>query len=173
MGNIPKDHVKSVELDISGRVEDTSTDTIIALANGVVSSLLIDKQTKRACLNKLRKLGYFGDSIYLRIYVIGLYYLIRPIISKLGLVILDEDFRGKEGFIKEQLINLFLKYKVKFNELSFLFKYIGKRSPAHKIAISSLRKKIKCDLIITESQIINEFSLGKRKRLGTAKSRNS
>lgn len=173
MGNIPKSHVKSVEIDISGRVEDTSTDTVIALANGVNRSILIKKQIKRNCLDKLRKYGFFGDTIYLRIYVIGLFYLIKPIITKLGLIVLDEDFRGKERGVKEQLINLFRKYKIDFKEVSLLFKFIGKQSPAHKLAISCLRKNIKCDITLTENQVLKEFNLEKRKRLGTAKSRNS
>lgn len=173
MGNISKNHVKSVEIDISGRVEDTSTDTVIVLANGVNKSLLISKKVKRNCLNKLRKCGFIGDTIYLRIYVIALFCLIKPVISKLGLVVLDEDFRGKEKGIKEQLINLFKKYNIKFKEVSFMFKFIGKQSPAHRLAISSLRKRIECDSLLTEEEIISEFNLKKRKRLGTAKSRNS
>lgn len=168
-----KNHVKSVEIDISGRVEDTSTDTVIALANGVDKSLLIKKETKRDCLKKLRNYGFFGDTIYLRIYVIGLFHLIKSTIGKLGLIILDEDFRGKERAVKEQLINLFRKYKIEYQEVSLLFKFIGKQSPAHKLAISSLRKKIKCNIILTEEEILKEFNLEKRKRLGTTKSRNS
>jgi len=74
------------------------------------------------------------------------------------LIILDEDFRGKERVVKEQLINLFRKYKIKYQEVSLLFKFIGKQSPAHKLAISSLRKKIKCDIILAEEEILKEVS---------------
>lgn len=71
-----------IEVDQSGKVEDTATNTVIAFSNEKKRAILIPATVKRACLQELRQEGKTGKSIYRRLFVVGLLFLLKDSVKK-------------------------------------------------------------------------------------------
>jgi hypothetical protein len=91
---LPMKHI--VEVDQSGKVEDTKEDTVLALANGKQFSVLIPAPVKRACIQALRLQGRPASTFYLQLYTIALYFLLREHIEELSRVMIDNEYMGQE-----------------------------------------------------------------------------
>lgn len=149
--------IYSVEVDQSGKVEETTTDTVLAYSNGITFTLLITKEVKRNYIKAFRAHGFSGKEFYLRLFVIGLFYLLKDIIERTQQIFIDHEYYGHDGRIKDLLINFLLRagYAVDYHQIQF--KYIGKHSRAHTIALSTLRKELKPNRIITTKDILGEL----------------
>ncbi|OGM70141.1 hypothetical protein A2975_03640 [Candidatus Woesebacteria bacterium RIFCSPLOWO2_01_FULL_44_14] len=126
-----------VEVDQSGRIEETNRDTIIALANkdfGV--SLRIPAETKRQLQKIFRKQGrpkFFA----IRVFSVAVAILLQKSKLKPQLVIIDIEYPGHNQTIKS-IIGEVLK-----DTIDIEFRNIGKQSPAHKVAYLTYKKKLK------------------------------
>ena len=60
-----------VEVDQSGKIEDTATDTVLAFSNEADFAILIPAKVKRVCLRRLRNRGKAGKSIYWLVFALG------------------------------------------------------------------------------------------------------
>lgn len=54
-----------VEIDQSGRIEDTRVNTVLALSDEISFSLLILAVDKRECVRRMRERGETGKTLYL------------------------------------------------------------------------------------------------------------
>ena len=54
-----------VEVDQSGKIGDTKVATVLAFSNEEHFTILIPATVKRACLQRLRKRGKSGATLYL------------------------------------------------------------------------------------------------------------
>jgi hypothetical protein len=79
--------------------------------------------------------------------------LIKDILSKLEEVVIDIEFEGKENVIKDILMNYIRKTHPKFSKRNILFRRIGKKSDAHKVAVTVFRDKRAEDRIIRREEI--------------------
>lgn len=147
----------SVEVDISGRVEDTSTDTIFAFSNSEQYKIKLSKKTKRECVLLLRKLGKHGKSFYLQIYCCGLFCLLKRTINKIPLVTLDEEYRGRDKDIKRVVLGIFTKNGKDIPSDKIRFELIGRKSPAHLVAFTCHQGKSKPDKSITTIEILEQL----------------
>jgi hypothetical protein len=147
----------NVEVDQSGKVEDTKEDTVLAFANGIEFSVLIPATVKRECIHLSRAKGVSGDTFYLQFFAIGLFFLLRNHLHCLSRVRIDIEYVGQDGRIKEYLINLLRRagYTVKAEQIQFA--HIGKQSPADTVAWSTLRKRKKPNYILSFAEILGEF----------------
>jgi hypothetical protein len=148
-----------VEVDQSGKIGDTKIPTVLAFSNGEQYTILISAKVKRFCIRYLRTRGYSGPSFYLRLFTIGLFFLLKSQISKLSQVVIDVEYFGKDQLIKEQLINLLNRHnrEEKVNPDAIQFGYIGKKSQAHLIALQTFRRQLKLSRTLSERELIGAF----------------
>jgi len=118
-----------VEIDQSGRLEHLNTDTVIAFANGSKGSILIKVGDKRKLVVKIRKSAIPGDQAMPILFAMCIFLLIKDL-NKQSILIIDEEYTGKDKIIKSTLEKLLgIKW-----EGSVRFGRIGKDSPAHHLA---------------------------------------
>ena len=146
-----------VEVDQSGKVEDTKEDTVLAFANGMRFSILIPATVKRDCVRTLRQRGLSPKIFYLQIFVTGLFFLLKEHIPNLSHTIIDREYLGKDADIKRYLMNLLKRAKYTVNAEQFHFGHIGKGSAAHSLAIDTLRGRVQPDLKLTLEDILGQF----------------
>lgn len=139
---------RKVEVDISGLVGNTAVPTIFALSNGVSCAVILTAKTKRELITLWRLERKTDKDFYLRVYISGLIILLseRP---NLGLVTIDADVVGHDKKISSSLEN-----NEKISGLSITFSLLGKKSPAHKLALSVYRKEVKANKTISSEEII-------------------
>ena len=71
-----------VEIDQSGKIGDTKVPTVLAFSNGKRSAILIPATVKRECLLSLREQGIAGKTIYMKLFAVGLYLLLKDHIHR-------------------------------------------------------------------------------------------
>ena len=146
-----------IEVDQSGKIGKTNEDTILAFSNGKQFTVLIPRSVKQRCLRELRNQGYEPHTIYLQMFVIGLYFLLREHMQRVALVIIDIEYQGYEVKIRRFLLNLLRRDGLNVDKTQIGFGYIGKDSPAHTLAISTYRKEKVARLVLTFEDIVREF----------------
>ena len=159
-----------VEVDQSGKIEDTATDTVLAFSDGESFAILISAKVKRACLYELRQRGRTGKSIYWLLFATGLFLLLRDHVRKFSLVTIDVEYTGHSPAIKEHLLNLLRRADLPARPDLFRFRRIGKKSPAHGRAFYTHRGDIRPDGVVEAEEILREF---KQKRIGGCFRRNT
>ena len=129
-----------IEIDQSGRIEETNRDTILAAANEKYQfSVKISGRTKRRLLEEFRQKG--KPKIYtIRTFAAGLFYLIINYPKTPEQIIIDVEYEGKNSLIKDIIGE---KDKKLIDKISF--RRIGRNSPAHILAINVFRGKKKPD----------------------------
>ena len=71
--------------------------------------------------------------------------------------VIDIEYFGKEAQIKEHLINLLRRAGCVVHADQIQFQRIGKRSPAHVLALETLRGHSKPDLVLSKEDLLGEF----------------
>jgi hypothetical protein len=148
-----------VEVDQSIRFDNTSDDTVLAYANGDCRSLLIPASVKRDCLRHLRRIGYSTRTLYIRLFTTALYFLLRERVENMSRIVIDLEYPGRDAQIREHLINLLRKDGKSTGRAQIQFARIGKRSPAHELAIETLRRHKVPDLVLTQRDLLSKFRL--------------
>lgn len=139
----------SYQIDQSGKIEQTSLDTIIALSNNHRYSLTLPKKTKRALQEIFRNEGRPRMFIYDTFSA-----LLAILLSKTkpkSQIIIDKEYRN-EDLIKARILE-FLKILQSNFIPDIEFGLVGKSSPAHILAAKVGNKKIKSNLILTLEEI--------------------
>jgi hypothetical protein len=143
-----------VEVDQSGRIEFTSQDTILAFANGINYSILIPSQVKQRCVQNLRRRYHKLKEPYLKMFVVGLFILLRNHTKQLDMVIIDIEFKGLDGVIRGMLLNYLRGIVPDFPKEAIIFRSIGKHSTAHYKAYDTFTKKLKPDYTVSEAEFM-------------------
>lgn len=146
-----------VEVDQSGKIGKTNEDTVLAFSNGINFTILIPRKVKQECLRRLRVQGLEPQSIYMRMFAVGLYFLLREYTAKFQVILIDTEYPGRDAQIKEHLFNLFQRTNVGINKQQITFGFIGKASNAHTIAIATFRGKRRADRVLTVEEIMKHF----------------
>lgn len=141
-----------IEIDQSGKIEETNKDTIIAFSNGINYSIRIHRRTKRKLQEDFRKKG-IPKLFSMRTFSAGLSILIKDYLNDLDKIIIDTEYYGNEKIIKSMVLDLHSSSKRDKLKSIIEFKRIGKNSPAHILAISISRKKKKADAIISYNKL--------------------
>lgn len=159
--------MKPVQVDQSGKVEDTATDTVLAFSDDTSYAILIPSRVKRQCLLELRRRGQTGKSLYWLIFATGLFLLLKDHFKKLPLVIIDIEYEGQTARIKEHLINLLKRKDIPAVQNQVTFRRIGKKSLAHSIAYQVHRGTQSPDRRIKLGELLREFKeFKKNKKIG-------
>src|SRR5436309_2945288 len=96
-----------VEVDQSGKIEETNQNTVLAFSNDAKYSILISSAVKQECLRVLREHGLTGQTLYTQLFTAVLYFLLRGHLDNLSCVIVDTEYVGKDAEIRQHLLNLF------------------------------------------------------------------
>jgi hypothetical protein len=152
-----------IQVDQSGKVEDTAQDTILALANGITFTIRIPSTVKRECITTLRRSGITGKTMYNQLFATGLFFLLKDKIQELDKVIIDIEYIGREAQIKEHLVQLLRRAHGIVESQRIQFGYIGEHTAADEIARQTLHKKRKPDEVIRLEMILGEFKTKKNR----------
>src|SRR5258705_9399155 len=130
------------QIDQSGKVEQTSLDTIIALTNGKHYCIVLPRKVKRLLQNEFRIRGkprMFVYDTFCALLVIVLLEL-KPTAK----VYIDKEYIGNEDVIKARILEFMSKIdSLYLPDLDFTL--VGKLSPAHLLAAKVGTKKVKPD----------------------------
>jgi len=122
-----------IEVDQSGKIENTNKDTVIAFTNDIFGSILIKARNKRAIQKIFRSIGKHKIFIY-RLLAILTFLLIRKYLKKINEIIIDEEYPGKSAMIKDFLLREIRKVRPDFPKENIHFQLVGKKSRAHYLA---------------------------------------
>jgi hypothetical protein len=151
-----------VEVDQSGKkVEKTNTDTALAFSDGEEGAVLITAKVKRQCLETLRKADRKVQIFVLQIFSAGLFLLLKDYLDRLQMIIIDEEYPGREGDIKGMLLNLIRKERPGFPKEAIVFQQVGRKSGAHYKAYGVYKGFQDPDRTLTAEDILTV--LGKQK----------
>ncbi|MFH1713422.1 MAG: hypothetical protein ABH896_04565 [Candidatus Jacksonbacteria bacterium] len=141
------------QIDQSGKIEDTSRLTIVAFANGKAKSLKISAVEKQKLIKIIRMAEYPKKSFVFKIFAALIFLLIKDEVVRS--VVIDKEYLGNEMTIKNIILQLFRRVKLKEPEIDF--DLIGKKSKAHQIAIDVFRGKRKPDMVVEAQDILAIF----------------
>lgn len=154
-----------VEVDQSGKVNETNRPTAIALANGMRFSIRISARDKRAIVAELRRrYPEWQDShMYMMMFATLLYFLLREHITRLSFVIIDTEFSGKQNndSIKAHVMNLCRRAGLKVYKDQITFARVTKKSPSHTLAWRVFKGFENPDRTITARDVLKEFGFKK------------
>lgn len=125
-----------IEIDQSGKIEDTHKLTVLAYSNKISKSILITARDKQAIQKYYRSVGQPKIFVY-KLFAVLIYVLIEDKLPKINQVIIDKEYLGYEKLIRSFILEIIKKKKRKINKELFQFNLIGKKSKAHQIAIKS------------------------------------
>lgn len=127
-----------IEIDQSGKVEDTSKPTAVAFANGIKKSVLMKGKDKRALEKLFRKNSKRRVFIY-RVFALMIFSLIKDHLKSIDTLVIDTEYPGQESLIKNYLLSEVRKQYPSFSSRDIVFKQIGKSSPAHDLAYKTFK----------------------------------
>ncbi len=155
---LPMTMRSDVEVDQSGKVERTQTDTILAFSNSRRYAIRIPATVKRAALHVLRqrhKPSASRKTFYLRLFTAGLYLLLRDHLNVLDHIIVDTEYAGREADIRGMLLSLIRRTDPQYPSDRIVFRQVGKKSPAHSLTWEVHRGKYQADHVVTEKELLN------------------
>lgn len=143
-----------IEVDQSGKIERMNVDTVLAFSDGKSAAVLIPAEVKRVCLQALRREGRPKVSIVLRIFAVGLFFLLQDVLEKVTLVTIDQEYPGREGDIRGMLLRLIWASGREFEKERIVFGQVGKNSAAHFKAYGVCKGFQKADRILIAEDIL-------------------
>ena len=91
------------------------------------------------------------------IYSTLLYLLLKDYMEKLDRVVIDREYTGHEALIKDRVMALCGRRGVSVNRDQVVFDWVGKKSPAHKLAYRAYKGVMKPDRLISASEVLAEL----------------
>lgn len=137
-----------IEIDQSGRIEFSASDTVLAYSNQRQFTILIPSIVKRELIRKYREKGKVTKIFFLKLFCAAVFLLVKEILPKVEEIAIDIEYEGNESKIKNILLNHIRKTFPIFDGNKIVFRRIGKKSNAHEIAIGVFRENRKENRII-------------------------
>jgi len=139
-----------IEIDQSGKIENTNRKTIIAFSNGSCGAVVISAKDKKSIQTYFRTLGKPRLFIHIT-FVVLIYLLICNKIMRDDQIVIDREYPGYDNLIIGSLKNLLAKKKI--TDISIA--QIGKKSRAHDLAWNELQLRVQnIAKRITKEQVI-------------------
>jgi hypothetical protein len=137
------------QVDQSGKIEHTNKNTILCLANGSWDAVIVKAKTKRQIQEIFRRNGQIRNYVLFTFSIILATLLKRN--SKIGQVLVDTEYMGKDAIIKNITLELINNLKL-IPDIHFGF--VGKLSPAHDKAAKIAHNKLKARHEISPLEIL-------------------
>jgi hypothetical protein len=143
------------EVDMSGRIEETTRPTVLALANGVSTTLLMSAKEKRVAIDLLLKRKPETDRTLIHVFIFSnlIFLLVQEHIEALSLVTIDPEYIGYEPVIKNRIMTLCKKAGIWIYRDQIEFASVGKKSPAHHLAYKVYKRRVKPNRIVTAKEV--------------------
>lgn len=142
-----------IEIDQSGKIEDTSKNTIIAFSNGCFCSIMIKAREKREIQKIFRKIGKKRIFVY-KTFSVLIFLLIKNYLNKIDQIVVDIEYQGNEGIIKNFLLKEIRKVRSDFQKENIIFRGIGKKSRAHFLAYGVAIGKKSADMEVSAKDVL-------------------
>jgi len=143
-----------VEVDQSGKIGDTRVPTVLAFSNEESYAILIPAKVKRECVQRLREQGRTGKTFYMRLFAIGLFFLLKDYAFEADQIAVDVEYPGRNAEVKLYLLNILWQADVRIDTEEIHFEHIGKSSRAHKKALAVYTKEQVPDKVIKLDEIL-------------------
>lgn len=140
------------QIDQSGKIEQTSVDTVIALSNGQQYSLALPGKVKRALQEIFRDKKRSRMFIYETFSVLIVLVLIET--KPKTKVLIDNEYLGQQNLLSVLINEHSGKFFSKNPVPVFEFGFVGKSSPAHVLAAKVGTKKIKPNKTVSLEEIV-------------------
>ncbi len=144
-----------IEVDQSVRIKDAQ-DTVLAFSNNISRAIVIPAEVKRAAYTYLKNRYRTPKNPELKIFVVGLFLLLRDHLSERLYITIDEEWTGdaNEASIKGMLLNYIREILPEFDKRQIRFARIGKKSGAHLKAYRIHQGKGKPEYVATEKELL-------------------
>lgn len=129
-----------IEIDQSGKIENTNRPTVVAFSNSKSETLIVDGRTKKQIQNLFRRAGNAKIFIY-KTFAVLIFLLVKEHLYSTSQIVIDREYPGHDKLIKHLIAEVCLKTGVKFDAKMVHFSEIGKKSRAHDLAIRAFRAK--------------------------------
>ncbi|MEZ4614419.1 MAG: hypothetical protein R2867_02740 [Caldilineaceae bacterium] len=146
-----------MEIDQSGHIEMTRDNTALALANGKRYCILVPPRTARNCLLALRHKQIRPPKLQVRLFSATLACLLEEQINERIFVTIDREYAGLDQDIQRQLLRLLHRQGIPIRHEQITFGHVGKKSPAHDLALAAYRGEVKPDRIITTIELLEKL----------------
>lgn len=143
----------TIEVDQSGKIENTSQDTIIAFSNDQLGSIVIRAKDKREIQRIFREIGKPRIFVY-RLLSILIFLLIKNHLKNINQIIIDEEYPGHSALIKSFLLQEIRKTRLNFSARNISFNKIGKSSEAHNLAYLVYKNRREPDIEVGYKEIL-------------------
>lgn len=124
-----------IEIDQSGKIENTNRLTIIAYSNSKHKSIMITAKDKKSIQSIFRKIGQP------KLFAAAIFILIKNDLQKINQIIIDREYTGYENLIKNFICEIAERNGKKIEKEIIHIQSIGKKSKAHELSINAYRKK--------------------------------
>lgn len=128
-----------IQLDQSGKLEDTSRPTVVGFSNGDNKTVIISASEKKKLQKYFR--GMNKPKMYIYTTFSALICLLIYRKKKISEIIIDREYPGQEALIKNFLLSQLAKSKCEFDKRFVRFAEIGKSARVHTIVWKSYRQK--------------------------------
>lgn len=129
-----------IEIDQSGKIENTNQLTVIAFSNSKSGSILITAKDKKAIQKIYRELGQPNIFVY-KLFAIAVFVLLRSELKNMDQIIIDREYPGFEKLIRQFVCETFERADKKIQKDIIHFHLVGKKSRAHRVAFSAFKRK--------------------------------
>lgn len=121
----------SYQIDQSGKIEQTSKITVIAISNSKQASIILKAKDKRDLQNIYRQAGK-PKVFAIQVFSALTYILLEKAKIEIGMVYIDKEYPGHEDIIKSYINQLIKKRgKIMLQPENLRFTLVGKTSNVH------------------------------------------
>lgn len=141
------------QIDQSGKIEQTSKNTVIAISNSFSKSIILKAKDKRALKDIYRTAGK-PRVFVIQVFSALIYLLLENAKIEKGAVYIDKEYPGHEDIIKSYINQLIRKRgKINLEPNSIRFTLVGKTSDVHLLTYKYF-KLGKADYIAGKEDIL-------------------
>lgn len=106
-----------VLIDQSGKAEDYDTDTAIAYSSTSNDSfparaVKIRREQKSLVRKDANRLIDSKKKIHIKMFCAGIYMSTKPNINKINKIVVDQEYEGNEGLVKNYLYNFYQNFSI-------------------------------------------------------------
>lgn len=142
-----------VEVDQSGKIEQTNHDTVLAFANDTSCAVLIPAKVKRELVSIIRSSGKKRRA-YLFLFSAAVYELLRRHLKHIEHITIDIEYQGRGPYIKGELLSLIRRTDPDYPAGRTTFARVGKKSAAHARALATYRGVVEPDRTLTTRALV-------------------